>query len=190
MYTRVLFTMEQWNAPERSSWTRWWTPKQRACPNFRKVQELIGGTSFDYKSMSDENIDDFWYIGVPDVQFPRAEYHRARSFAMNVFDRSGSFVKQEMMRRSRAGLPPRPPSLLHLAADKLRRQECIELATAWITNAQRKHGPWTNGGSSPDLDALLAVINETLLDFLERIGPSIIGMTMANLSVSKLNKNL
>lgn len=175
-YFEVTFPEHEWRPPCSRTWTRQFQPRERNSPSFRReVMRQSPGTRFDVEEMDDSNIDSYWWIGVPDVEYPRKMYHLVRNRALEAFDARGSFAAKEQEALQQSGQQPRPPSLLNLAADKIRRQECLDAATASITGAQMRYGPWTSESKDhPEFKRERQIRNETILQFLDRMGPQMI----------------
>jgi hypothetical protein len=133
--------------------------------NYRKRQEILRlhpGTNFDLKAMTDDNISDFWYVGRPMEAAARKVYHETRALAANYFDKHASFVKNYSD-------PHSPPPLVLLIADKIRRQEVIELKGRAQLSVQKKyHIFMTDAFREPEDRLAEDILTETPAEFLDR----------------------
>lgn len=139
------WSIDDFKVPHWSKWTREFLPSQRVDPNFqRMIESQVPNTRWDTDVISDSNVDSFWYLGIPDLAYPKYKFHLERSFAYRYFDWTGSFVKQAEDVCRRSSLPPSPPSLLLLVADSIRREEYVNLRGQAVIAVQQREGPFAN----------------------------------------------
>lgn len=147
----------------------------------REILAIDPGTRFDVESINDENISDFWYIGVPNNRFHLYWFHLVRNRSASHFDKVGSFAAKvkETNRRNA------PAPLLLILADQFRKKEYIRLRGEAVKSVQRQFGRFeTMIDLEPETEEAEAILKESLSAFLTRMqGTFLAFLTLANLSV-------
>ena len=132
----------------------------------QEILELNPGTKFKYDEMTDDNIDSYWYVGVPMKIYPTYQYHLTRNRASNWFEREGSFVANFLKDRTTTS----PPPLLLLLADRHRKKEYIDLKGKAIQSVQQKFSIFDTNTALEEEDILAQkILHESLPDFLARM---------------------
>jgi hypothetical protein len=160
--------MERQILPKSAYYHPFWRSAEythRELRNYRKRQQILElhpGTNLDLTAMTDENISDFWWVGRPMEAYGRKVFHETRALAASNFDTDASFVKKY-------GEPNTPPPLLLLIADKIRRQEVIDLKGRALLAVQKKHHIFeTEVSREPEQRLAEDIVTETPAEFLER----------------------
>lgn len=139
--------------------------------SYKKRQEILAispDTRFDYEGIDDDTVNSYWYIGRPMAIFPVYWYHLVRNRAGIEFDQSGSFVAKHQAQADTN--KPTPTPLLLLLADRIRREEYVDLRGQAVLQVQKKYSKfetWTFL-EAEDIEAH-AILDETLPEFLDRM---------------------
>jgi hypothetical protein len=167
---------DDWYRRNQRQHSAFFTHAQLRNQNFRqKILRLYPGTRFRYSEMTDDNIYDYWYVGIPQKIWPKFWFHLTRHHAANYFDRAGSFVAQLKIRYGRDVFQNCPPPLLILLADQIRRSEYIRLKGEALIGVQRKFSVFETFVHLEPAEILAnQIFDETLPEFLERMGPEFI----------------
>jgi hypothetical protein len=172
---------DDWFLSNRGFWDRVYTHKQLRNLNFRrKILRVKPDTRFRYSEMNDANVSEYWYIGIPMKIFPNYYYHKVRHQAANQFDKEGSFVAQLKTRYGPNVFDNSPPPLLLLVADQMRRSDVIRLKGQAVRAVQAKYSIFETKVCLEDEEILAnEILNETLPEFLDRMGPDFIRLKFA-----------
>jgi hypothetical protein len=172
---------DDWYLTNRGLWDRVYTHKQLRNLNFRrKILRVKPDTRFRYSEMNDENVSEYWYIGTPMRIFPTYHFHKVRHNATKKFDTEGSFVAQLRTRYGPQVFDKSPPPLLLLVADQMRRSDYIRLKGQAVRAVQKNYSIFaTNVDLEPAEILANEIFDETLPEFLDRMGPAFVQLQSA-----------
>jgi hypothetical protein len=153
----------------------------RELRSFTKRQQILQEmpwTNFNVEEMNDDNLHEFWYIGVPQQAYGRKAYHTARELAATHFDKEGSFVKRFADSKS-------PPPLVLIIADRQRRQEYITLKGRAIQSLHRRHHIFLSDASrEPEDRKAEDILTESVAEYLSRMDNDLVRVHQAWLEIA------
>jgi hypothetical protein len=172
---------DDWFLSNRGFWDRVYTHKQLRNLNFRrKILRVKPDTRFRYSEMNDANVSEYWYIGIPMKIFQTYQFHKVRHQAAKQFDKEGSFIAQLKTRYGPDVFENTPPPLVLLVADQMRRSDFIRLKGQAVRSVQSKFSIFETKVDLEDDDILAnEILDETLPEFLDRMGPAFVQLQSA-----------